>query len=106
MASAIKAKGKIKNGVLEVKMQIKHAMLTYDQAKAKGKEANFITHITAKIGDMVIFDASTSQFLSKDPIIKYQVKADGIKDGDVITTTYVDLQGNTETDVSKGIKAK
>ena len=82
----------------EVKMKIKakvtisHDMLTYDQAKKKGKEANFITHITATVGDKVVYDASTSQFLSKNPLIKFQF--DG-KKGDELKITYTQLKGET-----------
>jgi sulfur-oxidizing protein SoxZ len=67
----MKIKAKEKDGTVKAKVAISHNMLTYDQAKKKGKEANFITHITATVGDKVVYDASTSQFLSKNPLIKF-----------------------------------
>jgi len=91
----LKIKAKLKGDKVEVKCMFKHAMLTYDQAKKKGVDANFITHITGKIDGKVVLDASTSQFLSKNPIIKYAFKADGIKKGDKLEMSYVDLKGNT-----------
>ncbi|SFV90341.1 Sulfur oxidation protein SoxZ [hydrothermal vent metagenome] len=97
----MKIKAKEKDGVLKVKALIKHPMLTYDQAKKKGKEANFITHITAKVGDTIVYDASTSQFLSKNPMIKFKAKAG--KKGEELTITWVDLSGKTVTE-SKKIK--
>ena len=86
----MKIKAKSKNGVVKAKVAISHNMLTYDQAKKKGKEANFITHITATVGDKVVYDASTSQFLSKNPLIKFKFKA---KKGDELKVTYTQLKG-------------
>jgi sulfur-oxidizing protein SoxZ len=97
----MKIKAKEKNGVVGVKCMAKHDMLTYDQAKKKGKEANFITHITAKVGDKVVFDVSTSQFWSKNPQWKFKFK--GAKKGDELTITWTDLSGKSVTE-SKKIK--
>jgi sulfur-oxidizing protein SoxZ len=76
-------------------------MLTYDQAKKKGKEANFITHITAKVGDRVVYDVSTSQFWSKNPQWKFKFK--GAEKGQKIEITWTDLSGKSVTE-SKKIK--
>ncbi len=97
----MKIKAKLKGDVVNVKVMVKHPMLTYDQAKKKGKEANFITHISAKCNDKVVFDMSTSQFLSKNPLFKFKFK--GAKAGDKVEVTWTDLKGNTKTD-SKKIK--
>ena len=86
----MKIKAKEKDGLVKAKIAIKHDMLTYDQAKKKGKEANFITHITGTVGDKVVYDASTSQFLSKNPLIKFKFKG---KKGDELKITYTQLKG-------------
>jgi len=86
----MKIKAKEKNGLVKAKVAISHNMLTYDQAKKKGKEANFITHITATVGEKVVYDASTSQFLSKNPLIKFQFAG---KKGDELKITYTQLKG-------------
>jgi len=86
----MKIKAKEKNGMVKAKVAISHNMLTYDQAKKKGKEANFIGHITATAGDKVVYDASTSQFLSKNPLIKFQFAG---KKGDMLKITYTQLKG-------------
>jgi len=86
----MKIKAKEKDGVVKAKVAISHNMLTYDQAKKKGKEANFITHITATVGDKVVYDASTSQFLSKNPLIKFKFAG---KKGDELKITYTQLKG-------------
>ncbi|MCB4747308.1 MAG: thiosulfate oxidation carrier complex protein SoxZ [Sulfurovum sp.] len=96
----MKIKAKLKNDVINVKAIAKHDMLTYDQAKKKGKEANFITHITAKVGDTIVYDVSTSQFLAKNPLFKFKFKG-GAKKGDKLTITWVDLSGNTISGTKK-----
>jgi sulfur-oxidizing protein SoxZ len=97
----MKIKAKLKDDIVNVKVMVKHPMLTYDQAKKKGKDANFITHITAKVGDKVVYDMSTSQFLSKNPLFKFKFK--GGKAGDKVEVTWTDLKGETKTD-AKAIK--
>jgi len=97
----MKIKAKLKGDIVGVKAMAKHAMLTYDQAKKKGKEANFITHITAKVGDSVVYDVSTSQFWAKNPQFKFKFK--GAKKGDTIDITWTDLSGKSVTE-SKKIK--
>ncbi len=97
----MRIKAKLKGDVIGVKAMAKHEMLTYDQAKKKGKEANFITHITAKVGDKVVYDVSTSQFWSKNPQFKFKFK--GAAKGDKLDITWTDLSGKTVTE-SKKIK--
>ncbi len=101
MAKNMKIKAKLKGDIVNAKVVAKHDMLTYDQAKAKGKEANFITHITAKVGDVVVYDVSTSQFWSKNPQFKFKFK--GAVKGDELSITWTDLLKNTVTE-SKKIK--
>jgi len=75
---------KIKDDVATAKMAFSHPMLTYNQAKSKTgnrDDANFITHITGKIGKETVLDISTSQFFSKNPIFKFQFKCDTFKIG-------------------------
>ena len=97
----MKIKAKLKGDVVNVKVMAKHDMLTYDQAKAKGTEANFITHISASVNGKVVYDVSTSQFWSKNPQFDFAFK--GAAKGDKIDITWVDLKGNTVTE-SKKIK--
>ncbi len=97
----MKIKAKLKGDVVGVKAMAKHDMMTYDQAKKKGVDANFITHITAKVGDRVVYDVSTSQFWSKNPQFKFKFK--GAAKGDKVDITWTDLSGKTVTE-SKKIK--
>jgi len=97
----MKIKAKLKGDVVGVKVLVKHDMLTYDQAKKKGVKANFITHITAKVGDRIVYDVSASQFWSKNPQFKFKFK--GGKKGEKVAITWTDLSGKTVTE-SKKIK--
>ena len=95
----IKAKAK-DGGIVEVKAVIKLPMLTYDQAKKKGKEPNFIVYIVGKVDDKPVYEVSTSQFLSKNPFIKFKFKGEAGKE---LELSWIDLKGNTK---SKKVKIK
>ena len=99
MAKNMKIKAKLKGDIVSAKVLAAHDMLTYDQAKAKGVEANFITHITAKVGDRIVYDVSTSQFWSKNPQFKFKFK--GGKKGEKLEITWVDVAGKTVTEGKK-----
>ncbi len=65
-------KAKAKKGIVTVKAMAKHPMLSYQEAKKAKKKADFITHIMATVDGKVVFEVSTSQFLSKNPYLKFQ----------------------------------
>jgi len=65
-------KAKAKKGIVTVKAMAKHPMLSYQEAKKAKKKADFITHIMATVGGKAVFEVSTSQFLSKNPYLKFQ----------------------------------
>jgi len=95
-------KVEIKDGVATTKVAFSHPMSTYNQAKAKTgnrEDANFIEHITAKVGDEVVHDLSTSQFFSKNPIFKFQFKCDTFKLG-------TKLSGREKDTIEEDLKAK
>ncbi|MBA1433024.1 MAG: thiosulfate oxidation carrier complex protein SoxZ [Epsilonproteobacteria bacterium] len=95
--AGIKAKAKLKNGAVSVKVMIKHPMMTYNMAEKKTgsrDNANFITHLIATLNGETVADFSTSQFLSKNPIFKFQFKGIGAK-GDKVELVAVDRKGKT-----------
>ena len=85
-------KAKAKNGIVTVKAMAKHPMLSYAEAKKKKKEVNFITHIIAEANGKVVYEVSTSQFLSANPYLKFQYKGDK---GDKLAIKWVDLKGKS-----------
>jgi len=93
----MKVKAKLKGDIVKVKAMAKHDMTTYNQAKKKtgnSDDANFITHMVATVNGETVWEASTSQFLSKNPIFKFQFKGIG-KSGDELQMSWVDRKGNT-----------
>ena len=100
----VKAKFK-KDGNIEGKFQIKHEMTTYDQAEKKTgnrEDANFLTHIIASVNGKVVYEVSSSQFLTKNPIIKFKFKGSAATaKGDKLVVTHTDRKGNTETNEGK-----
>ena len=92
-------KAKEKKGITTVKIGMKHAMMSYDEAKKKNKEANFITYMIAKVGSEIVYEASTSQFLSKNPFIQFKFK--GSNKGKKVVFTWTDLKGDSRTDKKK-----
>ena len=94
----MKIKAKLKNGVIKVKALAKHGMTTYNMMEKKTgnrEDANFITHMNGEINGIQVVDFSTSQFLSKNPIFKFEIKADEFKRGDKLLMSWVDRKGKS-----------
>jgi sulfur-oxidizing protein SoxZ len=91
----MKVKAKVKDGIVEVKAMFKHDMLSYQEAERKKVAANFLTYIIATVGSDTVFEMSSSQFVSKDPFIKFTFKGAA---GDEVVIKTVDLLGNKEED--------
>ncbi len=94
----IRIRAKEKKGIVTVKAVIKHPMLSYIEAKKKHKKVNFITYIVAKADGETVYEVSTSQFLSKNPFIKFQYRG---KKGQKLEITAKDLSGDSVTTVKK-----
>lgn len=95
--AGIRARAKLKKGVVSVKVMAKHDMTTYNQMEKKTgnrDDANFITQITATVNGETVFDASTSQFLSKNPIFSFEFQGVGAK-GDKVEIAWIDRKGKT-----------
>ena len=86
----MKIKAREKDGIVKAKVAIIHDMLTYLQAKKKGLQTHFITHILATANKRVVYDVSTSQYLSKNPLIKFSFKG---KKGELLTVIYTQITG-------------
>ncbi len=94
----MKVKAKLKNGVVKVKAMAKHEMSTFNMMEKKtgnADDANFIVHMTGTVNGETVIDMSTSQFLSKNPIFKFQFKGDTFKKGDKLLMNWVDRKGGT-----------
>ncbi len=86
----MKIKAKEKEGIVKAKVKLTHEMMTYAAAKKRGVEANFIAHIVAKADDRVVYELSSSQFISKDPILKFKFRG---KKGQKLEIAWRDMSG-------------
>jgi sulfur-oxidizing protein SoxZ len=91
----MRIKAKEKKGITTVKVVAKHPMMSYDEAKTKKKEANFIINMDAKVDSEVVYEVSTSQFLAKNPYVKFKFK--GENKGKKVVVTWTDLKGKSKT---------
>ena len=98
MAKKTRIKAKAKKGIVTVKAMANHEMLSYQEAQKAKKEVNFITSIMATVNGQTVYEVSTSQFLSKNPYVKFKFKGEK---GDQLVFTWTDLKGNTRTDKAK-----
>lgn len=103
MAKKTRIKAKLKKGVVTVKALANHEMLSHQEAERAKKEPNWITYIVAKVNGNIVYEVSTSQFLSKNPYFKFKFNADavGAKKKDKLEFTWVDLKGDTNTSTGK-----
>jgi sulfur-oxidizing protein SoxZ len=100
----MRVKAKLKNGIVQVKMMAKHEMSTYDQAEKKTgdkENANFITHIDGMVDGKKVIDFSTSQFLAKNPILKFKFKLPEGAEGKKFEVTWTDRKGKSATKKAK-----
>ena len=96
--STMKIKVKEKDGIVKVKIKLTHIMMTYAAAKKKAIEANFITQVIASVGDKIVYELSSSQFISKDPILKF--KFHGGK-GEMLEIAWTDMSGKRVAESKK-----
>ncbi len=92
----MKIKAKIKDDVTEVKILLDSPMAGKEEAALKKIEEDYLTHVTAKVGGKVVWEASTGPFLSKNPYFKFEFK--GAKKGDNLVIETINNKGKTDKD--------
>jgi sulfur-oxidizing protein SoxZ len=98
MASNIKIRAKVDNGVTTVKSLMSHEMetgLRKDKETGDAIPAHFIQEVTCKWKDQVVMTALWSGGVSKNPYLSF--KFSGGEPGDTIEISWVDNKGATET---------
>jgi len=96
----IKAIAKVKKDIATVKLLVKHPMEPGSIAGGK-KPSKYITHLTVKHGDKMVYEMYPTSAISKNPYVKFAFK--GAKKGDMIQVEWFDNTGATE---KKDIKLK
>jgi sulfur-oxidizing protein SoxZ len=98
MANSIKIRAKNKGGVTEVKALMSHPMETGSRKDSKTGEkvpAHFIQEVVCKMGDKTLMTAIWSGGISKNPYLSF--KFDGGKAGDVLSLSWVDNKGESDS---------
>ena len=98
MASNIKIRAKVSNGVTTVKSLMSHEMetgLRKDKKTGEPIPAHFIQEVTCKQGDNTVFTAYWSGGVSKNPYLSF--KFSGGAKGDAITLSWADNQGGSDS---------
>jgi sulfur-oxidizing protein SoxZ len=95
----MKIKAKEKDGVVKVKAMFTSLMADKEEAEKKKIEVEYISHIIAKANGKVVYEATTSGFMSENPLMKFAFT--GAKKGDEVEFTLTDNHGKTETGKKK-----
>ena len=97
MAAKVKIRGKLKDGVAQVKSLMPHPMETGTQRDPDGNliPAHYIDKVTCYRNDQEVLSADFGASVSKDPYFAFQVK--NCAPGDVIKVTWVDNTGETSS---------
>jgi len=98
MGDPMRVRASEKDGVVDVKVLMKHDMESGQRKDAAGKTipAWFITMVTATVKDKVVFNAQFGPAVSKDPFLNFKFK--GAAKGDKISITWLDSKGDKRTD--------
>jgi len=98
MAEPMKIRAKLEGDVLDVRVLMAHPMETGQRKDASGNviPLHFIQTITAHLNGKTVFQAETSQAISRNPVFGFKVK--GAKAGDKLTIAWVDNKGARRTD--------
>ncbi len=99
MASGIKIRAKVKDGVTEVKALIKHEMESGARKDSKTGElipAHYIQEVIVEHEGKVVMRANWGPAVSKNPYLSFRFK--GGQPGDTIRLTWIDNQGRTESE--------
>lgn len=95
----MKIKAKEKGGVVKVKAMFRSLMADTEEAEKKKIKPEFITHILGKANGKVVFEATTSGFMSENPLLKFSFT--GAKKGDELEFVLTDNHGKTKTGKKK-----
>lgn len=97
MAKKTKIRAKEKGGLVTAKVLMSHPMetgLRKDKKTGKKIPAHFIQEVIAKAGDKTVLEAYWGGAVSKNPYLSF--KYNGAK-GDMLTISWIDNQGASET---------
>ena len=98
MADPMRIRAVAKDGGVNVKVLMSHAMETGQRKDSAGKPipAHFIQHVSATWQGKVVLSAQWGAAISKNPFLEFSFK--GGKKGERIEVTWADNKGEKRTD--------
>ena len=94
----MKIKAKEKKGIVKVKAMFTSLMADTEQAIKTGVKEEYIRYVVAKVNDTIVYEVTTSGFMSENPLLKFKFKG---KKGNKIVFTTVDNNGKEQTGKKK-----
>ena len=97
MSDPMRVRATEKDGIVDVKILMKHDMESGQRKDASGKviPARFISALNVKAQGKDVFNAQFGPAVSKDPFLNFKYK--GAK-GDKLVVNWVDTKGDKRTD--------
>ena len=68
----MKIKAVQKNDIVKVKILIKNDMRGKKKTKKRNLEVDYIKHIVARVENQTVYEIIMSDYVSKDPLVKFQ----------------------------------
>ena len=98
MADPMKIRATLQGDIADVRVLMAHPMETGQRKDAAGNlvPLHFIQMITAQLNGKTVFEATTTQAISRNPVFAFKVK--GAKAGDKLSITWEDNKGEKRTD--------
>jgi sulfur-oxidizing protein SoxZ len=98
MADPMKIRATLQGDVADVRVLMSHPMETGQRKDSSGNlvPLHFIQSITAQLNGKTVFEANTTQAISRNPVFAFKVK--GAKAGDKLAITWEDNKGDKRTD--------
>jgi sulfur-oxidizing protein SoxZ len=98
MASSIKLRAKIKDGLTTVMSILRHPMHTgYEKDPETGDTipAHYIEKVTVHHGDKLVLECDWSRAVSSNPYLSFELT--GAKIGDMLRINWIDNRGESDT---------
>jgi sulfur-oxidizing protein SoxZ len=98
MADPMKIRATLQGDVADVRVLMSHPMETGQRKDSSGNVVplHFIHTISAQLNGKTVFEANTTQAISRNPVFAFKVK--GAKAGDKLAITWEDNKGDKRTD--------
>jgi sulfur-oxidizing protein SoxZ len=98
MGDPMKIRARLDGDVLDVRVLMAHPMETGQRKDGAGNlvPLHFIQTITAQLNGKQVFQAETSQAISRNPVFGFKLK--GAKTSDKLSITWTDNKGDKRTD--------